>query len=151
MIKPIYIVFIVGLCMLWACSEKAVKPLSSAINANLDCPSSPNCASSVAKSAKRQVAPFQLKPPFSKNWERLKNHVSAMDRTTVIKSSETHIHAECKSRVFGFIDDLQLQLNPETGRIDLRSASRIGYWDLGVNRRRIKTLRQSLTQKEIIE
>jgi uncharacterized protein (DUF1499 family) len=53
--------------------------------------------------------------------------------------------------IFRFVDDLTLHLTPSNGIIHLRSASRTGYSDLGVNRRRVENLRKKLQQKGIIE
>jgi uncharacterized protein (DUF1499 family) len=70
---------------------------------------------------------------------------------TVITTTHTYIHVECKSRIFRFIDDLELHLNPSSGIISIRSASRVGYWDFGVNRRRVEFLRRELGTKQLIE
>jgi uncharacterized protein (DUF1499 family) len=52
--------------------------------------------------------------------------------------------------MLGFIDDLQLQLRPDEGLIAVRSASRVGYWDLGVNRRRVERLRRALLDQGVV-
>jgi uncharacterized protein (DUF1499 family) len=52
--------------------------------------------------------------------------------------------------VFGFIDDLELHLRSAEGLIAVRSASRLGYSDLGVNRRRIEDLRALLIKRGIV-
>jgi uncharacterized protein (DUF1499 family) len=62
-----------------------------------------------------------------------------------------YLHAEVKSRVFRFVDDLELLLDPASGVVGIRSASRVGYSDLGVNRRRVETLRQQLIQAGVIQ
>ncbi len=55
-----------------------------------------------------------------------------------------------KSRVFQFIDDLELFLDPLNGIISIRSAARTGYWDFGVNRRRVEQLRHALQGGDLI-
>jgi uncharacterized protein (DUF1499 family) len=77
--------------------------------------------------------------------------VDSLPRSTIVKKTDTYLHAEFRSRVFRFVDDLELLLDPATGVVAIRSASRIGYSDLGVNRRRVATLRQKLTQNGIIQ
>ena len=62
-----------------------------------------------------------------------------------------YLHAECRSAVFGFVDDLELNLRPAEGIIAVRSASRLGYSDLGVNRKRIETLRTALIRQGIVK
>ena len=62
-----------------------------------------------------------------------------------------YLHAECQSALMGFVDDLELHAQPDAGRIDVRSASRLGYGDLGVNRRRVETLRANLRAQGLVE
>lgn len=64
--------------------------------------------------------------------------------------SDAYLHAECRSALFGFVDDLELQLRTGDRLVAVRSASRLGYYDFGVNRRRIEHLRAILTQNNIL-
>jgi uncharacterized protein (DUF1499 family) len=52
------------------------------------------------------------------------------------------VRAEFRSRL-GFVDDVEFRIDEAAGRIHVRSASRKGYWDLGVNRRRVETIREA--------
>jgi uncharacterized protein (DUF1499 family) len=61
------------------------------------------------------------------------------------------MQAECRSRVFRFVDDLTLHLSAAENIVHIRSASRIGYSDFGVNRSRVENLREKLRQKGIVE
>jgi uncharacterized protein (DUF1499 family) len=76
--------------------------------------------------------------------------VAALPRTRIVADTETHLHAECKSAWFGFVDDLELALRSELGIIAVRSASRVGYFDLGVNRRRIESIRAGLAAQGMV-
>jgi uncharacterized protein (DUF1499 family) len=55
---------------------------------------------------------------------------------------ERYLKAEFRTRL-GFVDDVEFQLNPDLGLVQVRSASRTGYWDLGVNRRRVEAIRKA--------
>jgi uncharacterized protein (DUF1499 family) len=68
----------------------------------------------------------------------------------VITESDNYLHAECESAVFGFVDDLELHLRSLEGVIAVRSASRLGYSDLGVNRRRVERLRAMLARQGVV-
>ena len=57
------------------------------------------------------------------------------------------MHAEIRSPLFGFVDDLELRIDPDRARVDVRSASRVGRSDLGANRRRVEVLRERLTRR----
>jgi len=67
-----------------------------------------------------------------------------------VKETSDYLHAECRSAWFGFVDDLELHLRPSEASIAVRSASRLGYSDLGVNRRRVEDLRASLIGRQVL-
>jgi uncharacterized protein (DUF1499 family) len=115
------------------------------------CPDRPNCVSSEARDAGHGIAPFRLKGDPAAGWEGVRGVVGGFPRTITVKATDRYLHAECKSRIFGFIDDLELQLDIATGVIAIRSASRVGYSDLGVNRRRIEALREILKENGVIQ
>lgn len=114
------------------------------------CPSRPNCVSSKASDKKHAIEPFLLKRDPAAGWNAIKKIIASSPRTTIVKANNNYLQAECKSRLFGFIDDMELQLDPVTGTIDIRSASRTGYYDFGANRRRVSDLRQILKDKGLI-
>jgi uncharacterized protein (DUF1499 family) len=68
--------------------------------------------------------------------------ISSLPRTTVLADSDGYLRVEAASRIYGFRDDLEALLDADAGVIHLRSASRVGLNDRGVNRRRIELLRQ---------
>lgn len=115
------------------------------------CPSSPNCVSSDATDARHAVAPFALRVPAPEAWRAARAAVAALPRTTIVAETSDSLHAECRSALFRFVDDLDLQLRADEGIIAVRSASRVGYGDLGVNRRRVETLRRLLAERGVVE
>jgi uncharacterized protein (DUF1499 family) len=108
------------------------------------CPSSPNCVSSDAEDRAHFVAAFELSQPAADAWRAARAAVESLARTRVIEVSGDYLHAECSSALFGFVDDLELHLRASEGIIAVRSASRLGYGDMGVNRRRVEQLRALL-------
>jgi len=115
------------------------------------CPSSPNCVSSDAPDGRHQVSPFQLALPPDQAWPAVREAVSELPRTRIVTETRDYLHAECRSALFGFVDDLELHLRPGEKLIAVRSASRLGYSDLGVNRGRVETLRSSLTGRGVLQ
>lgn len=105
------------------------------------CPGSPNCVSSL--DAPPTIAPLQSASAQAL-FEELTRRVAADSRATILTRNETYLHAEYRSVVFGFIDDLELRLDKSAQRIDLRSASRLGHSDFGVNRKRLMALTADL-------
>jgi uncharacterized protein (DUF1499 family) len=63
-----------------------------------------------------------------------------MDRACIVQSTDDYVHVEFRSAVFGFVDDVEFYFSPP-GTIQVRSAARTGYFDFGVNRERVETLR----------
>jgi len=115
------------------------------------CPNRPNCVSSRAADAIHRVEPFLLRVPAERAWTQLRDAVASLPRTRIVESGEGHLRAEVTSRLFGFVDDLELLLVPSTARIEVRSASRVGYSDLGVNRARVEALRAALRHGGVVE
>ena len=114
------------------------------------CPASPNCVSSDAADPSHRVPPFELAIPSPEAWQIAGSAVSSLPRTVVVVQTPDYLHAECSSALFGFVDDLELQLRAPERLIAVRSASRLGYSDLGVNRARVEALRTLLVQAGVI-
>jgi uncharacterized protein (DUF1499 family) len=110
------------------------------------CPSTPNCVSS-DDTGDHAIAPLRLAKPSAEAWRSVREAVSDLPRTRIVTDEAEYLHAECRSAVFGFVDDLELHLRGEEGIIAVRSASRVGHSDLGVNRRRVEKLRSLLVEK----
>jgi uncharacterized protein (DUF1499 family) len=83
-------------------------------------------------------------------WLAIQDVVSRLPRSMIVTATYQYLHVTLKSRVLGFIDDLELKLDPQTKMISIRSAPRKGYFDLGVNRRRVENLRKQLKAAELI-
>ena len=114
------------------------------------CPDSPNCVSSASTDAAQQIEPFVLQVPSEDAWAAVKKTVPALSRTLIISLTDDYLHAECRSAVLGFIDDLELHLQSEQQLIAVRSAARLGYYDLGVNRKRVEELRRQLRAAGVV-
>lgn len=145
----LYVILAVLTALPSGCSGSKTKADSGLSGQLANCPDRPNCVSSLAREARHAVAPFQLKGDAA-DWRAIRDFIAEQPRLTVVTANEEYLKAECKSRLFGFVDDLELRLNPTNGHIDIRSASRVGYFDLGVNRRRVETLRRSLQEIGLI-
>ena len=105
------------------------------------CPLSPNCVSSRSTDPAHRVDPLSFEAPPEETLPRLRGLLEALSRTRVITADGSYLHAECTSRFFRFVDDLELLLDREDAVVHVRSASRIGYSDFGANRRRVEALR----------
>ena len=108
----------------------------------LPCPDSPNCVSTLATdAAKRMDALVYFGEPHDA-LHKLKSMVSALPRFELIDETKDYLHFTAKTRIGNFIDDVEFRLDPTTKKIHFRSASRVGYSDLGANKRRMKKIAQ---------
>lgn len=114
------------------------------------CPASPNCVSSETTDAQHYIEPFRLTVPAAEAWKVVQAVVADLPRTRIIVGQDNYLHAECRSRFFGFVDDLELHLSPEGNEIAVRSAARRGYFDFKVNRKRIEALWAELNTQGIV-
>ena len=119
-----------------------------AMAANLaDCPKSPNCVSSQASDPDRQVAPLKGGENADQARQRLTSVLDSLPRVSWAAPSDQRIEAQFTSLIFRFTDDVVFEIE-EDGTIQVRSASRIGYSDLGANRARVEMLRERLASPE---
>ena len=106
------------------------------------CPSSPNCVSSGDPDPARRVDPIPFRGTPEEAREALEAVVRSLPRATIVAASGIGIRAEFRS-LLGFVDDVEFRIDGAAGVVHVRSASRKGYWDLGVNRRRVETIREA--------
>lgn len=104
------------------------------------CPKTPNCVNSQAQNdPQHQIDPL----PFVSIAE-IKQVVESMERTTIIAESENYLYAEFKTKLMGFVDDVEFYRDEAAQVVHVRSASRLGQSDLGVNRKRVEEIRAKL-------
>ncbi|MBV7327975.1 DUF1499 domain-containing protein [Chloroflexi bacterium TSY] len=112
------------------------------------CPNKPNCVCSQDSDQRHAIDPFPLTGSIDEGREQLVAILNAMPRSTIITVEDDYIHAEFRSRIFRFVDDVEFWLDAKNGVIHLRSAARSGYSDLGVNRARIEEIRSGYFQTQ---
>jgi uncharacterized protein (DUF1499 family) len=114
------------------------------------CLNTPNCVSSQAKDEQHYIAPFKISGNPLKAWEEFRKEITQRKRMIITHETETTLHAEATSLVFHFVDDIDAILDVDAGLIHIRSASRIGHSDFGVNRKRIETFREQLRKMRVL-
>lgn len=143
---------VVALCSLVGCrSMGTYEPLLDPVS-HLDlrlppCPQSPNCVSSQTWNASQRVAPIPYEGTAEAALDRFTELIEADPRARVVERQRIHLRAEYASRLFGFVDDLELIVDEENRVVHVRSASRRGWHDLGVNRRRVERLSEAFAQE----
>ena len=110
------------------------------------CPASPNCVSSFAPDKKHQIGPLKYSASKEMQLMRLKTVILKMSNARIVAEKENYLHAEFTSKVFRFVDDAEFLLDEKTKTLYFRSASRLGYGDFGVNRKRIEVIKSRLAE-----
>ncbi len=108
------------------------------------CPESPNCVVSQNADSTHAISPIEYHTDLATARETLLKVLTVVPRTEVVEQTENYIRAESKSRIFKFVDDVEFYFPSDEPVIHLRSASRVGESDLGVNRRRMEQIRLAL-------
>ena len=106
------------------------------------CPDSPNCVSSTVDiDSSHYIEPYTFNDAPENAMARLKTALLQEKRVTITIDEMSLLHAEVRSFLFRFVDDVHFRLDEEHGVIHVHSSSQTGYYDFGVNRRRIERLR----------
>ena len=113
------------------------------------CPGSPNCVSSQSIDERHRIKPLSYDVSTPDAMARLKEIIHSMKRSKIITEKDNYLHVEFRSALFRFVDDVEFYLDNEENIIHVRSASRTGYYDFGVNRRRVEVIRAKLGLEEI--
>lgn len=130
---------ILSLILITGCSQKMEKNTSE--NFDFSCPSSPNCVSSLAGDEDHKIEPLKYTGSANDAMDRLEKILNGMKRSKILLKDDNKIHAVFTSFLFRFKDDVYFQVNDAEKKIDIKSASRVGYSDLGVNKKRVEEIR----------
>ena len=149
--KWIVLIFFMIITVTCGCSGKHLKIQEDDSLALGSCFPLPNCVSSNAWLFYNNVSPFELAITKEEAWPIVKQTVSDMPRTKIVEEDSVYIHAKCTSRVFRFVDNLELLLHPDQNIISVRSSSVIAIFDFGVNHWRVYKLRKQLIEKGVIK
>ena len=106
------------------------------------CPDKPNCVSSLSEDKDCRIEPLGYSGDLDQARERILGILKGVDRVKIVVSDKDYIHAEFRSALFRFVDDVQFYFPPGENIVHMKSASRTGYYDFGVNRKRIDWLRE---------
>lgn len=105
------------------------------------CPDSPNCVATNATDDLHAIEPYTFAGDAAAARDKLLAIIDADANATLISSTDTYIHAEYRSSLWRFIDDVEFVIDEATNTIQFRSASRLGYGDMGANRSRMEAIR----------
>ena len=110
------------------------------------CPESPNCVSSLSSDAVHGIEALTYKGDEAEGMRLLKEAMEQLPRTSIVTEEGRYLHVEFTTRIMRFVDDVEFLIAPGGGRIDVRSALRVGYGDMGANRKRVEEIRAVLAE-----
>ncbi|MBU1077799.1 MAG: DUF1499 domain-containing protein [Spirochaetes bacterium] len=106
------------------------------------CPGTPNCVSTFEKDRRSGIEPLNYTGTRQKAKKKLLKAIYSFKHSQIITEKEGYIQAEFKTLLWGFVDDVEFYLPDNEKVIHFRSASRIGKFDFGVNRKRMEKIRE---------
>lgn len=110
------------------------------------CPQTPNCVNSFSRDSTHAIEPLRYTSSPQEAFADLKRTIQSLPRTKIIKATDDYLYAEFTSKIMGFVDDVEFFLDQAANVIQVRSSSRLGESDFGVNRDRIESIRAQLKQ-----
>lgn len=90
------------------------------------------------------IAPLAYSGDGRAAMRKLATVLQGLERTTLVRQEADYLYAQCQSRLMRFTDDVEFWLDEKAGVIHVRSASRIGHGDRGVNRARVEMIRHRM-------
>jgi uncharacterized protein (DUF1499 family) len=134
-----------------SCSGKRPEGLGTGENGLAGCPATPNCVSSNALDDAHRIDAYVIRGPSGAAWVALEEEIANGPRTLVVTTASGYLHVEYTSVLMRYVDDAEFQLLPSENAIAVRSASRVGHSDMGVNRKRLESLRDALRTRGVLD
>jgi uncharacterized protein (DUF1499 family) len=139
--KALFMAFIAGI--LAACTGERPNNLGMVNGVLAPCPSSPNCVSSMASDPGHRIEPIPYRSDARAAFVQLRETLARRSDATLVEEKYPYLRVELRTNFF--VDDGEFLLDEKQGVIHVRSASRVGYSDLGKNRKRMEEIRSEFS------
>ncbi len=106
-------------------------------------PETPNCVSTQAATDAQQMEPIRFQGTAEDAMKKLVAVVESQPRMTIISQTENYLYVEARSLIFRFVDDVEFLVDNQRKVFQFRSASRVGYSDIGANRKRMERIKSA--------
>ncbi|MDA0280171.1 MAG: DUF1499 domain-containing protein [Proteobacteria bacterium] len=123
---------------LTACAGEPPQDIGVRDGRLIACPESPNCVSSYESSEEHSIA------ALDGNLNQIQQILLTMDGANIVEQSSNYLYAEFTSSLMGYVDDVEFLYDAASNTTHIRSASRVGYSDMGANRGRVEAIRSQL-------
>jgi uncharacterized protein (DUF1499 family) len=135
------------LLIIWGCSSKPTDNRGGKNGSLAPCPGAPNCVSTLSHDSRHAMPPLPYISTKDQNKDRIIEIIKSMKRSEIIDISDTYVHAQFKTRFLRFVDDVSFFFDDAAQIVHFRSASRVGYYDFGLNRRRMSMISKRYLSK----
>ena len=123
---------------LTACAGEPPQDIGVRDGRLIACPESPNCVSSYESSEEHSIA------ALDGNLNQIQQILLTMDGANIVEQSSNYLYAEFTSSLMGYVDDVEFLYDAASNTTHIRSASRVGYSDMGANRGRVEAIRSQM-------
>lgn len=132
-------VLVLTACLLTSCAGEPPQNIGVQNGRLTACPESPNCVSSFETDETHGIAPIDA------NLQQIGQTLSDLPEANIVAADSNYLYAEFTSSLMRYVDDVEFMYDSSAGVTHVRSASRLGYSDMGANRNRIEGIRDSIT------
>jgi uncharacterized protein (DUF1499 family) len=132
----------IAMMILTGCQKTVAETTGLKDGRLLPCPDKPNCVCTQDPAERHRIDPIRYDVTQEMAREKLLRVVRRMERCTLVKADTEYIHAEFRSALFSFVDDVEFLFDDSAKLIHFRSAARTGYYDFKVNRNRMEDIRK---------
>jgi uncharacterized protein (DUF1499 family) len=139
-----YVVTVVSVLFFTACSQGVVDMTDKSLS---PCGDKPNCVSTLETREKHAIDAFTLTEDAT--LEAIETEALKLKGARTVTKDQHYLRIECTSTIMRFVDDLELRI--DGNNLVVRSESRVGHSDFGVNRKRADSLRSLLKQAGLIQ
>ena len=119
---------------------KSKKPIGIVDGKLHPCPKSPNCVSTQAIDENQKMEPIIYSGSLIDAKANIVSIINSLKRSKIITNEENYIHIEFRTATFRFVDDVEFLFDDKEKIIHFRSRARMGYSDMGVNRKRMEKI-----------
>ena len=132
--------FLTIVFMTFGCSKQPPDHMQFTEGNLSPCPNRPNCVSTQSHDSRHAMPPLPFLGTKDQSKNRIIEIIKGMERSKIIDTSDSYIHAQFRTRFLRFIDDVEFLFDDAARLVHFRSASRLGYYDFGLNRRRMSEI-----------
>jgi uncharacterized protein (DUF1499 family) len=129
------------------CSGRMPEKLGTRNGKLVPCPDALNCVSTQSQDPSRAMTPLPFIGTKDQARNRILEMIRGMERSKIIDVTDSYVYAQYRTRFLRFVDDVEFLFDDAAQLVHFRSASRVGYYDFGLNRRRMIEIAKAYQQK----